>query len=148
MSGDQDLVNELNRFDPRLLPRLALQAMQLFEQWRDRPNGNHGPGDIESQVHSVRQAMIQLIERSGCCPTEIITALSKLRDPGLISLFRRCLSWQIANQDAGGVYATMIALDELGEKTFADRRSKSVQDWTLNRDLAAAYLNQSQETDR
>jgi hypothetical protein len=84
--------------------------------------------------------MMNLVERSECCPQEVIGALGALGDPELIPLFRRCLSWQLANQDTGGVYAAMIALDELGEDVFAGRHSRSVAEWELNRGLAVAYL--------
>jgi hypothetical protein len=144
MSDPQDLVGQLNRLDPRLLSRLAVEAMFLFERSRENAGAKAESCAIQAEVRAVRQAMIDLIERAECCPDEIINALGALRDPALISLFRRCISWQ-ANQDAGGVYAAMIALDELGEDIFGSTGSRSILDWEPNRELALAYLERFTE---
>ena len=136
----QDLVNALNRYDPGELPRLALEAMLLFERHGKQAISVGGALDTTNEVGAVRRALIDLVDRASCCPTEVISALGALRDPDLIPLFRQCLSWQLAAQDAGGVYAAMIALDELGEKVFGGRQGASVLEWQVNRDLALAYL--------
>jgi hypothetical protein len=148
MNDPQDLIGQLDRFDPRLLSRLAVEAMFLFERSRENAGAKDESRGIQAEVRAVRQVMIDLIERSECCPDEIINALGALRDPALISLFQRCLSWQLANQNAGGVYAAMIALGELGENIFCSRGSRSILDWELNRDLALAYLERFPETGR
>lgn len=140
MGDPHDLVSQLNQVDPSRLSRLAVEATFLFERSREEAGPEDKSRGIDAEVRAVRQAMIDLIERSDCCPDEIINALGALRDPELIPLFRRCLSFQMASQNAGGVYAAMSALDELGEDIFAGKSSRSIEDWDLNRGLALAYL--------
>jgi hypothetical protein len=143
-----DLVNQLDRHDPRLLDELALQAMLLFERSREQGTSHAQTPRVRPDVQAVKQALIDLVDRSGRCPTAILAPLGALRDPRLVPLLKRCLLYQLADQNAGGVYAAMNALDESGEHVFGGRLSRSIQDWELNRDIASTYLARHQETDR
>lgn len=145
MRSTHELVSDLDQFDPRLMDQLALEAMLLIERWRQMDTAT----DIttnEHEVKSVRQALINLVDRSGRCPTPILAPLAALRDPDLVSLLRRCLLYQMADQNAGGVYAAMYALEEAGENLFEGRSSRSILDWELNRSLAKAYLERHSDT--
>ena len=148
MSSTEELVSELNRLDPHLASRLALQSIELFERSRGNMTGDGDSEAMPPDVRLVRKAMLDMIERSQCCPSEIISALGTLRDPDLIPWFRRCLAWQMADQNAGGIYAAMSALEELGENVFAGRASRSIRDWELNRNLAEDYLKQCPKANR
>jgi hypothetical protein len=136
------LITDLDQFDPRLISQLALEARFVFEEARGITGTAWYLVPVASQldVDQLKQALIRVVERSECCPPEVIGALDALRDPALAPLFKRCLVCQMAAQNAGGMYAAMTALDGLGEDIFGGRQSRSILDWELNRDLAATYL--------
>lgn len=127
------------------MDQLALEAMLLIDRWREMDTATDMT-TTEHEVKSLRQALIDLVDRSGRCPTPILAPLAALRDPDLVSLLRRCLLYQIADQNAGGVYAAMNALNESGENIFEGRSSRSILDWDLNRSLAQAYLERHSDS--
>jgi hypothetical protein len=129
------------------MDQLALQAMLLFERSRERGTSQEQSPSDGLEVQAVKQALINLVDRSGRCPPAILAALGALRDPGLVPLLRRLL-YQLAEQNAGGVYAAMNALDESGEDIFDARSARSILDWEPNRGLASAYLARHPEPDR
>jgi hypothetical protein len=138
----EGLINDLDQFDPLLISQVALEAMFVFEEARGIKGtaGYAVPVANRQDVERLKQALMQVVDRSECCPSEVIGALSAVHDPALGPLFRRCLSCQIAAQNAGGMYAAMMALDALGENVFGGRQSRSILDWERNRDLATVYL--------
>lgn len=136
------LIKELNQFDPRHISRLALEAMLVFEGVRGftESSGYSVPVATNQEVEGLKEALIRVVDRSECCPPEVIAALDALREPALAAVFRRCLSCNIAAQHAGGMYDAMTALDALGEDVFGGRQSRSILDWEVNRQSAAIYL--------
>jgi len=74
-----------------------------------------------------------------------IWALGKLFDATLKPTLIAILQQQITH-DAATMYQTMIALDNLGENPFGDRRSMSILDAQDNRALAEDYLRRTTES--
>jgi hypothetical protein len=124
----QNLVARLDAYDPNSMPELVREADELI-----RVSGFDG-------LTELTRAIVDLVERAENCQSELVSVLGLLADPELVPLFRRCLGQLIAAQDAGGMYAAMMALDRVDEPVFGGLAIRSILDWEKNRQLALDYL--------
>jgi len=140
MKDTDELVRRLTQMDVSEVSEVALRALKVFEMYEQGAEGSADQSRLADEVTDVRNAIVSLFDRCDRCPAELIGALASLGDPTLIPVFRKCLLQQLGEQNAGGMYAAMSALDQLGEELFQGRQQRSVLDWEVNRSLAVAYL--------
>jgi len=84
----------------------------------------------------LKTALVEYVQQGG----DALFSLSKCDDPKLKGVFIQVLR-RMLDGDAGQLYQAMIGLENLGERPFQDRRSKSILDVEENRRSARQYLS-------
>jgi hypothetical protein len=145
----------------RDLGEAILQAAFLFEKARINPGSDAlqdlsasfgwppevavAPVDVAARDALVEKLKILATLRPGDSAVgSIYWALGKVGDPALRDFFIAALREQL-NRNPGAVFQVMVALDNLGERIFGERRSRSIDDVVENRKAAEQYLAQARE---
>lgn len=138
------------------LPEAILQAAFPFEKARLAPQleATHGMADSQGWTREVVAAPVdleardQLIESRKQLAAErpddpgigsVFWALGKAGDRALVPFVQRALREQL-HRNPGAVYQIMIALENLDERPFPRRASRSLMNAVENLQFAQAYL--------